>query len=56
MWDFINRNKYRICISSIQKLNRNSIKFSLSTQTRSSSKALQSKFLHAPVNSTPSKA
>ena len=34
-----------MCISSVQQLNRNSIEFSLSTQTRSSSKALQSKFL-----------
>jgi len=32
-------------ISSIQQLNKDSIEFFLSTQTRSSSKALQSKFL-----------
>ena len=33
-------------ISSIQQSNKNSIKFSLSTWTRSGSKASQSKFLH----------
>ena len=32
-WGFINRSKYRICISSVQQLNENSIKFFLSTQT-----------------------
>ena len=37
-----------MCISSVQQLNGNSIKFFLSTQTRSSSKALQSKFLQYP--------
>ena len=36
---------YSRCISSVQKLNENSIEFSLSTQTRSGSKASQSKFL-----------
>jgi len=33
------------CISNVQKLNKNSIEFSLLTQTRSGSKASQSKFL-----------
>jgi len=37
---------YSRYISSIQKLNKNSIEFSLSTWTRSSSKISQSKFLH----------
>ena len=32
--------------SSVQQLNEDSIEFSLSTHTRSSSKASQSKFLH----------
>ena len=45
MQDFINRSKYRIYISSVQQSNGNSIKFSLLTQTRSSSKASQFKFL-----------
>ena len=37
-------------ISSVQQLNRNSIEFFLSTQTRSSSKISQSKFLyHIPI-------
>ena len=35
---------YSRCISSVQKLNKNSIEFFLSTQTRSGSKAFQSKF------------
>ena len=37
--EFINRSKHRRCISSVPQSNRNSIKFSLSTQTRSRSKA-----------------
>jgi len=45
MWDFINRSKYKIYISSIQQTNKNSIKFFLSTLTRSGSKISQSKFL-----------
>ena len=32
--DFVNKGKYRKCISSVQKANENSIEFSLSTQTR----------------------
>jgi len=36
---------YNSCISSIQKLNKNFIKFFLLTQTRSGSKTSQSKFL-----------
>ena len=43
--EFINRSKHKKCISSVQQSNENSIKFSLSTQTRSSSKTSQSKFL-----------
>ena len=39
--DFINRSKYRIYISSVQQSNRNSIEFSLSTQTRSRTKSSQ---------------
>ena len=35
-----------MCISSIEQSNENSIKFSLSTWTRSSSKISQSKFLY----------
>ena len=46
MQDFINRSKYRMYISSIQQSNENSIEFFLSTWTRSSSKASQSKFLY----------
>ena len=45
MQNFINRSKYRMCISSIQQLDEDSIEFFLSTQTRSGSKASQSKFL-----------
>ena len=45
-WNFINRSKYRMCISSIQQSNEDSVEFSLSTWTRSSSKALLFKFLH----------
>jgi len=33
-WEFINRSKHKKCISSIPQSNKNSIKFSLSTQTR----------------------
>jgi len=46
IWDFINRSKYRMYISSIQQSNEDSIEFSLSTWTRSSSKVSQSKFLY----------
>jgi len=46
VWDFINKSKYRMCISSIQQLDEDSIKFFLSTQTKSGSKLLQSKILH----------
>ena len=46
MQDFINRSKYRMYISSIHQSNENSIEFFLSTWTRSSSKASQSKFLY----------
>ena len=41
---------YSRYISSIQKLNENSIEFSLSTWTRSSSKVSQSKFLQLDCN------
>ena len=44
--DFINKSKHKTCISSVPKSNENSIEFSLSTQTRSSSKISQSKSLH----------
>ena len=46
MQNFINRSKYRMCISSIQQLDEDSIEFFLLTWTRSSSKASQSKFLY----------
>jgi len=46
VWEFINRSKHRKYISSVPQLNGNSIEFSLSTQTRSSSKMSQSKSLH----------
>jgi len=49
-WDFINRSKYRMCISSVQQSNGNSIEFFLSTWTRSGSKASQSKFLYYLYN------
>jgi len=39
VWDFVNKSKYKTCISSVPKSNENSIEFSLSTWTRSSSKA-----------------
>ena len=43
--DFVNKSKHKIYISSVPKSNENSIEFSLSTWTRSSSKTSQSKFL-----------
>ena len=46
MWDFVNKDKYRMCTSSIQKANGNSIKFFLSTQTRRVVKSSQTKSLH----------
>jgi len=51
MRDFINKDKYRMYINSIQQMNENSIEFSLSTWTRSSSKtswpkSLQNDLLH----------
>ena len=46
MRKFINRSKHKACISSVPQSNGNSIKFSLSTWTRSSSKASRPKFLH----------
>ena len=45
MWELINRSKHKACISSILQLNGNSIEFSLSTWTRSRSKASLSKVL-----------
>ena len=45
MRDFINRGKYRMCISSVQQTNENSIEFSLSTQTRRAIKSSQAKSL-----------
>ena len=45
MQDFVNKSKYRMCTSSIQKANGNSIKFSLSTQTRRVVKSSQTKLL-----------
>ena len=44
--EFINRSKHRRCISSVPQLNRNSIKFSLSTQTRRVIKSPQAKSLY----------
>ena len=44
--EFINRSKHKTCISSVPQLNGNSIEFSLSTWTRSRSKASLSKFLY----------
>ena len=41
--DFVNKSKYRKCISSVQKANENSIEFSLSTQTRRVIKSSQTK-------------
>jgi len=49
-WDFINRSKYRMCISSVQQSNKDSIEFFLSTQTRSGSKLSQSKVLYYLYN------
>ena len=43
--EFINRSKHRRCISSILQLNRNSIEFSLLTQTRRVIKSPQAKSL-----------
>ena len=45
--EFINRSKHRRCISSVLQLNRNSIEFSLSTQTRRVIKSPQAKSLHS---------
>ena len=45
MWDFVNKSKYKMCISIVQKANKNSIKFSLSTQTRRVIKSSQTKSL-----------
>ena len=42
MQDFVNKGKYRKCIS-VQKANENSIEFSLSTQTRRVIKSSQTK-------------
>ena len=44
--DFVNKSKHKIYISSVPKSNENSIEFSLSTWTRSSSKASWPKFLY----------
>jgi len=44
--DFVNKSKHKICISSVPKSNENSIKFSLLTWTKSSSKTSWPKFLH----------
>ena len=46
MQNIINRSKYRICISSVQQLNEDSIKFSLLTQTWRVVKSSQTKSLH----------
>ena len=46
MWDFVNKSKYKMCISIVQKANENSIEFSLSTQTRRVIKSSQTKLLH----------
>ena len=46
MQDFVNKGKYKKCISSVQKANENSIEFSLSTQTRRVIKSSQTKSLH----------
>ena len=43
--EFINRSRHRRCISSILQLNRNSIEFSLLTQTRRVIKSPQAKSL-----------
>ena len=52
-WEFINRSKHGRCISSIPQLNRNSIEFSLSTQTRRVIKSPQAKSLHAILGTYP---
>ena len=53
MWDFVNKSKYRMCISSVQKANGNSIEFSLSTQTRRVIKSSQTKSLqYMPLRTT----
>ena len=49
MQEFINRSKHKVCISSTLQLNKNSIEFSLSTWTRSRSKASLSKVLTIEV-------
>ena len=46
MQDFVNKSKYKMCISIVQKANENSIEFSLSTQTRRVIKSSQTKLLH----------
>ena len=46
MWNFVNKSKYKMCISIVQKANENSIEFSLSTQTRRVIKSSQTKSLH----------
>jgi len=51
-WEFINRSKHRRCISSIPQLNGNSIKFSLSTQTRRVIKSPQAKSLQVVSTNT----
>jgi len=45
-WEFINRSKHKKYISSVPQSNENSIKFSLSTQTRRVIKSPQAKLLH----------
>ena len=52
MQDFVNKGKYRKCISSVQKANENSIEFSLSTQTRRVIKSSWAKSLqvHQPLD------
>ena len=49
MQDFVNKSKYKMCISIVQKANENSIEFSLSTQTRRVIKSSQTKLLHLLV-------
>ena len=49
MQDFVNKSKYKMCISIVQKANENSIEFSLSTQTRRVIKSSQTKSLHLVV-------
>ena len=46
VWEFINRSKHKKCISSVPQSNKNSIEFSLSTQTRRVIKSPQAKSLH----------